>query len=395
MTFAQDWFDMLYSQPLSTRFGTNLIDLLLAGKWTSLDIAVAWVRASGTVHLEPALETFLKAGHPVRIIVGVDLENTSKEGLESLLELQKHGPLSVFVHHNEASTIFHPKLYLFQNSRHAKLIVASNNITEAGLFRNTEAGLELEFAVNDPTIISTKNALSAWCDTSLGIAKKLDSAFLVQLVNNGYVPDEASIKVAMAARRSSGKTGGKSKIKLFGSVSVTAPKRPISPLPSPPKTVSITKKKPSSAKATPGIVPVAPTTQPGQVLLMRVRTARRSATTAQAQLPISEPFFYGVTQILSVSANSQRVVSPTFAKRNPSRPNTLKLEMPETVGMVEPVARFEQTPLGMQFEVYDATSPQGQLIMQVLKAGIVTNPPATKMKSPGLPPTNQTWWRVI
>ena len=66
---------MFYSQPLSTRFGTNLIEIIQAGAWKSLDIAVAWVRASGIAHLEPALADFLKTGNTVKITVGIDLDN--------------------------------------------------------------------------------------------------------------------------------------------------------------------------------------------------------------------------------------------------------------------------------------------------------------------------------
>lgn len=184
---------MFYSQPLSTRFGTNLVDILRSGVWTGLDIAVAWVRASGIVHLEPALCGFLKAGNTVRITVGVDLDNTTKEGL-ARLALQQHGDISVFVHHNEAGTIFHPKLYLFQNATQAKLIVGSNNITEAGLFLNTEAGLELDALIDDQVIVSARDALESWCDTKLNLARELNAAFLNELVSNGYVHDEATLR---------------------------------------------------------------------------------------------------------------------------------------------------------------------------------------------------------
>jgi hypothetical protein len=74
--------------------------------------------------------------------------------------------------------------------------------------------------------------------------------------------------------------------------------------------------------------------------------------------------------------------------------NTLKLEMPETKGMAEPVARFEQTSTGMQFEVYDSSSVQGQAIMQALKAGLSTTPPTTRLTLPSNL-NSSTWWRFI
>jgi HKD family nuclease len=393
---------MFYSQPLSTRFGTNLVDQLIAGKWTSLDIAVAWVRASGIAHLEKSLSSFLTAGNIVKITVGVDLDNTTKEGLASLLALQAHGQLSIFIHHNEAGPIFHPKLYLFQNKTHAKLIVASNNITQAGLYRNTEAGLEIELEINDPVIISAQNALEAWRETTLGTAKQLDTAFLDDLIDNGYVTDENAVKAALASRNARTGAGGKPAKKLFKAITVTAPKSPIAN----PSTSSIHSKLvvggtstaiPNSGTATgatpgPGLVTqtVGAAQQPGQALLMRVRTSRGT----QAQIPMREPFFAGVTQAYSVATGVLRKISATHPTRAHGTRNTLKLEMPETRGMIEPVARFEHTETGMQFEVYEASTPKGQLIMQSLQAGMTSSPVTTQMTQPWAP-SNSTWWCVI
>ena len=208
---------MFYNQPLSTRFGTDLISHIASGTWNSLDIAVAWVRASGIAHLEPSLITFLKDGKELNVVVGVDFDNTTKEGLEKLLSLQQYGAVSIFIHHNEAATIFHPKLYLFRNATHAKLIVGSNNITEAGLFQNTEAGLALDANIGDPIIVSAINTIQAWRDTSLGLAHQLDAAFLAELVSNGYITNEATVKAQAASRRASSKKAGAGK-RLFKSI---------------------------------------------------------------------------------------------------------------------------------------------------------------------------------
>src|SRR6266536_1410735 len=64
-------FSVFYSQPLATRFGNSLISCITSGKWKRLDIAVAWIRASGIMHLEPALTSFLKAGNELSVVVGV------------------------------------------------------------------------------------------------------------------------------------------------------------------------------------------------------------------------------------------------------------------------------------------------------------------------------------
>lgn len=80
---------MFYSQPLATRFGTDLIRHIETGTWDRLDIAVAWARASGVAHLAPALTAALQQGKELHVVVGVDLDNTTKEGLESFLALEK------------------------------------------------------------------------------------------------------------------------------------------------------------------------------------------------------------------------------------------------------------------------------------------------------------------
>ena len=389
---------MFYSQPLSVRFGTNLINLLQARTWTSLDIAVAWVRASGIAHLEPALADFLKAGNAVSITVGVDLDNTTMEGLASLLALQQHGPMSVFVHHNEAGTIFHPKLYLFQNDTRAKLIVGSNNITQAGLYQNTEAGLELDAPVNDEIVIAAKDALASWRDTTLNLARQLDTAFLNDLVSNGYVHDEATLKAQSAARRAASAPKNGAGKKLFGGVAVTPPAKPATSQTS--SAAAQPTKKPAPTSTTAAVTPAsssgvaAAPAATGQVLLMRVRKAHTTDRPTQTQIPkevANAPFFGGIKSVLSVHTGDSHNVREASAR---GIINTLKLEIPEMRKMSEPVVRFERTPAGIQYEVYESTTAQGKAIMSSLQAGRTTSPPTTKLTLPSNP-SGATWWRFI
>ena len=386
---------MFYNQPLATRFGTDLIGHIDTGDWTHIDIAVAWVRASGIAHLTPSLTRFLENGNHLKVVVGIDLDNTSKEGLEALLGLESRGAATVYVHHNEAGTIFHPKLYLFRNAVRATLIVGSNNITEAGLFRNTEAGLAINVGVGDDVILSTLNALDAWSDPSLGLARKLDIAFLTELVSHGYVKDEATVRAEMAARRSAAVPKGAPSKKLFGTLSVSAPARPGSPAGGSP---GLPIKKSSTAPVNKGVAPKpAPNvvSAAGQVLLMRVRKARGT----QVQIPLAvirTPFFTGATQVFSVASGVTRGIHATHAARAGAgaSPNTLKLEMPETSSMPDPVARFERNSSGVQYEVYDRASPQGRAIMRALEQGRKLKPPLTNLTVPSSP-ASSTWWRFI
>jgi hypothetical protein len=133
----------------------------------------------------------------------------------------------------------------------------------------------------------------------------------------------------------------------------------------------------------------------GQVLLMRVRKARGT----QVQIPLAvmrTPFFKGVTQVHSVASNVTRGIHATHAARAGvgSNPNTLKLEMPETGSMVDPVVRFERTSSGVQYEAYDSSTPKGYAIMQTLKQGLTVTPPSTFLTVPSNQ-TSSTWWRFI
>src|ERR1700741_932652 len=125
---------MFYNQPLAHRFGTALASDIESGKWQGLEFAIAWVRRSGTQHLESSVSKFLRAGGFAQLTVGIDIENTSAEGLQDLLDWQAEGNLETHVYHNEANPTFHPKVYLLKNDAEARLIVGSNNITAAGLF---------------------------------------------------------------------------------------------------------------------------------------------------------------------------------------------------------------------------------------------------------------------
>lgn len=192
---------MFYNHPLAHRFGTALSSDIESEKWNRIEIAVAWVRRSGTQHLEPSFKKFLGRGGFAQITVGVDIENTSAEGLKDFLNLQAAGNIEIHIHHNEAATTFHPKVYLLRNDADARLIVGSNNLTGAGLFVNTEAGLQLDAPLNDPLIRDARTALATWRDPNSGLAKRLDATLLDDLVRLGYVFPEQELR---RRRRASG-----------------------------------------------------------------------------------------------------------------------------------------------------------------------------------------------
>jgi PLD-like domain len=373
---------LFYNQPLAIRFGTELLRHVdqvedIDPFWDQLDIAVAWVRASGMAYLSGHLTNFLQHGGRLSVIVGIDLQNTTREGLQALLDLERYGQCETFVHHNEAGSIFHPKLYLFRNEEEARLIVGSNNITESGLYMNVEAGLQVDTDVNASVIAQTLDALSSWKDTTSRFAVRLDSDILARLSRDRYVPDEAAFRHELRRERAA------------------RPRRGAPPLFASRRFLPPEAFRPAAGARTPRRAlptPVIPTgaLPPGTVLLMRLRRASEKNRRSQTQIPIRifDTFFKDADEVQSARSGEAHGIHEASARG--SR-NTIKLEIPEMRDLVQPVARFEKTPEGIVYETYDVGSPQGNQIMASLVEG-------RRDRSTQLSISNAeraTWWRFI
>lgn len=358
-----------YNQPIAHRFGKALVDSIDDEEWKRIEIAVAWVRRSGTRHIKPSFSRFLSSGGIIRFTVGVDVENTSKEGLEDLLGLQAIGDCESYIYHNEANTIFHPKVYLLQNESRTRIVIGSNNLTEAGLYVNTEAGLQFEAPSDDPLMIEVREALGSWRDLSSGFVKKLDETLLTDLVTLGYVMSETTL----TSRRRKSEAASKAKRLRatqtpFKSLNITVP-----PPPAPERTqVQIT----------------------GTVLLIRVRRASENARRTQVQIPIRvmrTKFFEGITNIVSAHTGRTHTINPASAR---GMINTMKVELPEIDSMTDPVVRLERTPDAIVYQTFDAYSVLGRPLMDALKRGLDFDPPSTFLTTPR-DPQHATWWRFI
>lgn len=359
---------MFYNQPLAHRFGKALADDLESGKWNRAEMAVAWVRRSGTRHIATPFSKFLKLGGFAQVTVGVDIENTSHEGLSDLLELQSEGSIETYIHHNEAEVVFHPKVYLLRNNAEARLIVGSNNLTEAGLFMNTEAGLQIDAPLADPVIADARNALAAWRDPASGLARRLDSTLLNDLLTLGYIfPEEELRRRRKGSNEQSKKKRPKREQALFKFQHVTRPEVR--------GTVVKTEK-------------VA-----GTLLLMRVRRASETARRTQIQLPIRKiktDFFDGITDIVSAHDGRAHKLVHAIAR---GVLNTIKTEIPEIKLMADPVLRFERTANAIIYQAFDSASVLGVPIRRALLNGFAMNPPATLQTVADR--SRATWWRFI
>lgn len=360
---------LFYNQPIAHRFGKALINSIESGEWKRIEVAVAWVRQSGTRHIKPSLKKFLSSGGIAKFTVGIDIENTSKEGLDDLLELQDIGDCESYIYHNEANATFHPKVYLLQNETRTRLIVGSNNITEAGLYVNTEAGLQLETSSDNPIVVEVRETLASWRDPSSGFVKRLDGTLLRDLVALGYIMPESDLR--SRRRKSVAESTTKrprSGQALFRSLNITVP---------PPPSTLITQEQIA-----------------GTVLLMRVRRASEKARRTQVQVPIRiihTKFFEDIPEIVSAHDGRSHAIITASARGGL---NTMKVELPEIAPMTDPVVRLERTSVAIIYQTFDANSVLGRPIMDALRKGLQFDPPVTFLTTPQ-EPQRATWWRFI
>ena len=129
-------------------------------------------------------------GGRVEIVAGIDQGITTKQGLELAMRYSTEA----YVFSNPIAT-FHPKVYLFEiPQRRAVAFVGSSNLTAGGLYTNYEAslGVELDLTLNTDrrTYENILAIVLGALDVTSGNAKRLDAAFLGQLVRAQRVADE-------------------------------------------------------------------------------------------------------------------------------------------------------------------------------------------------------------
>ncbi|MCF8371514.1 MAG: phospholipase D family protein [Bacteroidales bacterium] len=125
-------------EPKSENSVGNLLLNFFANKEFHTFIGIsAFASQSGVKGLSKHIETAKKTLKNIKIVLGVDMNGTSKEALESLLDLK----VDSYIFYQPSSIIFHPKIYLFEGKERSELIIGSSNLTSRGLFTNIEASL--------------------------------------------------------------------------------------------------------------------------------------------------------------------------------------------------------------------------------------------------------------
>lgn len=218
--------DMFIIQPHGpTRLGDLLKQLLHDDDWSHFSASVAFVKRSGVQYIADALRAFSKRG-VVKMLVGVDLGGTSREGLSDLLACIE-GRGEIWVCHNENVSTFHPKVYIFRNESKAIIVVGSGNLTEGGLFTNYEVSIIRDLDLNkddDRNLLSQiESAFEHWLSPETGTSHLLTPEFLNEMYQLDYVVDEYRTRGEEKSIEEKEKGGVSEKTRLFARARVLRP----------------------------------------------------------------------------------------------------------------------------------------------------------------------------
>lgn len=106
-------------------------------------IATAFLKMSGIRQIEKSLKQSLSNNGQVEIIAGLDFKTTEASAMSYFLDLKEQYQGFNFycygdTQQNKTSIVFHPKIYLFENTKDFVTIIGSSNLTKGGLCSNLE-----------------------------------------------------------------------------------------------------------------------------------------------------------------------------------------------------------------------------------------------------------------
>lgn len=126
-----------YNLDADMSMAKELIEQFNSKRYDSFTCLVAFASYGGISALTPYILSEKERGVKIKIILGIDQKGTSKEALEEVLSWGVESK----IYHTQSVNIFHPKIYLFENTDIFTLIVGSNNLTTMGLVKNIECSL--------------------------------------------------------------------------------------------------------------------------------------------------------------------------------------------------------------------------------------------------------------
>lgn len=258
---------MIINQPYDNQLGVDLITQLESEKYNSFTVMVAYAKLSGVYRLLPYLKAFKSRNGKLRCIVGIDQQNTTYDALVHLNSVMDE----LYIFHSESFTqTFHVKSYWLSGNDHLWYAIGSNNLTAGGLFSNYEMSVTNHLN-GDNTILQIQklnDIFNSYTNTASTCCQKVDTAFINQLLEYGYVIKELQLRKALIKSKSTSEANdSKSKPSLFGKEVFSAPSLSAEYKTS--KSSSATPPKPTDTAATPQI------TLPKQLSVEKITTAEK------------------------------------------------------------------------------------------------------------------------
>ena len=181
-----------YEEESPNSVGNHLIRLLADDSFNKLTILTAFTSPTGVVGLSTHIANAKDHLEDITIVTGIDQKGTSKDALESLMELN----IKSYVFYQPSNPIFHPKIYFFEGKERSELIVGSSNLTATGLFSNIEASLlaKLDNAKDSEIIDQVKEYFKGIFDDDDPNLRQLDKELVDNLVKAKLVPTERERK---------------------------------------------------------------------------------------------------------------------------------------------------------------------------------------------------------
>lgn len=193
----------------------ELIELFDSGKYDKFTCLVAFASYGGVTALAPHILRAKTNDVKIKIILGIDQKCTSKEALEEVLSWG----VDSYIYYTLNTNIFHPKVYLFENSDYYTLIVGSNNLTEGGLVRNVECSLLVQdmqgTSVHSAFYDYWKGILDSTEDNLYAITQEL----IEQLYEEKIIPSDNERAMASAEKRAAVSSESK-RLSIFKSYGV-------------------------------------------------------------------------------------------------------------------------------------------------------------------------------
>lgn len=173
-----------YNLDADTSVAKELIEQFNSERYDSFTCLVAFASYGGISALSPYIIKEKNRGVKIKVILGIDQKGTSKEALEEVFSWGVESK----IYHTQSVNIFHPKIYLFENTDIFTLIVGSNNLTTMGLVKNIECSLLIKDTKGDHTVLNDfyvywKSILDGVDDNLMPITQELiDNLYVDKLI---------------------------------------------------------------------------------------------------------------------------------------------------------------------------------------------------------------------